>query len=205
MRFIARLAAASLPMSVKAVLAVGVIVSVATGLAGAGQGPRPFDGSWRALTLGARSGIPPEVAGEPAAPPTTQASPPTTEAPPPPTPVDPGPAPAPTPVAVDVVSAPASTGPSGPGGGCQAALDYLAANAAPGFVASCPHDAGGHEATTVCDGAPNCLPGTMFIWIADPCPAAYMNEASNSWVLIRRSDAPWDPYGYCGEPGNPFG
>jgi hypothetical protein len=34
--------------------------------------------------------------------------------------------------------------------------------------------------------------------IADPCPAAYMNEASNSWDLVGASDAPLDPYGYCG-------
>ena len=204
MRHMARLAAASLPMTVKAVVAVGVVVSVASGVAGVGHGPRPFDGSWRALTLGARSGIPPEVAGGSGSPPTTAASPPPAPSAPPTT-APPDPPPAPAPAAVDVVAAPAETSPAGPGGGCQAALDYLAANAAPGFVASCPHDAGGHEATTVCDGAPDCVPGTMFIWIADPCPAAYMNEASNSWVLIGRSDAPWDPYGYCGEPGNPFG
>ncbi|HAM03748.1 MAG TPA: hypothetical protein DCQ30_16210, partial [Acidimicrobiaceae bacterium] len=88
---------------------------------------------------------------------------------------------------------------------CQAALSYLASHAAPGFVASCPHYADGHEAATTCVGAPQCMPGSMFIWIADPCPAAYMNEASNSWVLTGQSTAPWDPYGYCGEPGNPFG
>jgi hypothetical protein len=89
--------------------------------------------------------------------------------------------------------------------GCAAALAYLASHAAPGFVASCPHADGGYQATTTCIGAPRCLPGTAFIWIADPCPAAYMNEASNSWVLIGRSSAPIDPYGYCGEPGNPYG
>jgi hypothetical protein len=36
------------------------------------------------------------------------------------------------------------------------------------------------------------------IVIADPCPNAYMNEASNSWVMIGASDAPIDPYGSCG-------
>jgi hypothetical protein len=36
------------------------------------------------------------------------------------------------------------------------------------------------------------------IAIADPCPAAYMNEASNSWVLTGASSAPLDPYGACG-------
>ena len=36
-----------------------------------------------------------------------------------------------------------------------------------------------------------------FIMIADPCAAAYMNEASNSWVLLGLSRAPIDPYGKC--------
>ena len=200
MRHIARLAAASLPMSVKVVLAVGMAVAAASGAVATGRGSRPFDGSWRALTLEARGDVPPEAAGAlGATAPTTV--PPAPPAPPAPVPAVPPPPPAAVPVVVDTVVAP---GP-GPGRGCQAALSYLAANAAPGFVASCPHDAGGHEATTVCDGAPDCVAGTMFIWIADPCPAAYMNEASNSWVLIGKSGAPWDPYGYCGEPGNPFG
>jgi hypothetical protein len=35
------------------------------------------------------------------------------------------------------------------------------------------------------------------IAIADACPAAYMNEASNSWVLTGRSRAPIDPFGWC--------
>ncbi|HUO47765.1 MAG TPA: hypothetical protein VMU09_02930, partial [Acidimicrobiales bacterium] len=82
---------------------------------------------------------------------------------------------------------------------------YLAANAAPGFVASCPHDAGGHQATSLCIRLATCVPETAQIWIAEPCPAAYMNEASNSWVLMGVSDAPWDPEGYCGQPGNPLG
>jgi hypothetical protein len=89
--------------------------------------------------------------------------------------------------------------------GCQAALAYLSDHAAPGFVASCPHYAGGHQATTMCVGPPRCVPGTEYIWIADPCPAAYMNEASNSYVLTGQSTASWDPYGYCGEPANPYG
>ena len=89
--------------------------------------------------------------------------------------------------------------------GCAAALAFLAAHAAPGFVASCPHADGGYQATTTCVGAPQCEPGTAFIWIDDPCPAAYLNEASNSWVLIGKSSAPIDAYGYCGEPDNPYG
>ena len=35
------------------------------------------------------------------------------------------------------------------------------------------------------------------IAIADPCAVAYMNEASNSWVMTGASDAPIDPYGAC--------
>jgi hypothetical protein len=40
-------------------------------------------------------------------------------------------------------------------------------------------------------------PNGAIIAIADPCPAAYMNEASNSWVLEGKSSAPIDPYGVC--------
>jgi hypothetical protein len=39
--------------------------------------------------------------------------------------------------------------------------------------------------------------GGKVIAINDPCPAAYMNEASNSWVLTGQSRAPIDPYGSC--------
>jgi hypothetical protein len=40
-------------------------------------------------------------------------------------------------------------------------------------------------------------PNENLIAIADPCAVAYMNEASNSWVLTGASDAPIDPYGAC--------
>jgi hypothetical protein len=40
-------------------------------------------------------------------------------------------------------------------------------------------------------------PGSHLIVISDPCQAAYMNEASNSWVLEGLRQAPIDPYGYC--------
>jgi hypothetical protein len=40
-------------------------------------------------------------------------------------------------------------------------------------------------------------PNQPVIVIADPGPAAYMNEASNSWVLTGRRPGPIDPYGYC--------
>lgn len=122
-----------------------------------------------------------------------------------PTTTSPEPAPASTPPPLPGPQASATASAPDPGPGCQAALAYLAAHAAPGFQVACPAWADGHQATTICDDAPECIPGTAWIWIADPCPAAYMNEASNSWVLIGESAAPWDPFGYCGQPGNPYG
>jgi hypothetical protein len=82
--------------------------------------------------------------------------------------------------------------------GCSAALEYLNAYAAPGFSFECPGDAQGHQAMTVCVSGASACSGLRLIVIADPCPAAYMNEASNSWDLVGASDAPLDPYGYCG-------
>lgn len=40
-------------------------------------------------------------------------------------------------------------------------------------------------------------PNEELIAIADACPAVYMNEASNSWVVEGLSSAPIDPYGSC--------
>jgi hypothetical protein len=89
--------------------------------------------------------------------------------------------------------------------GCAAALDYLSANSAPGFQLVCPGYADGAQALTCVDEAP-CAPGQRMIVIADPCPAAYMNEAHNSWVLLYESlgkaippggVATIDPYGHC--------
>jgi len=40
-------------------------------------------------------------------------------------------------------------------------------------------------------------PDAKVIAISTPCPAAYMNEASNSWVIQGESSAAIDPYGYC--------
>ena len=37
----------------------------------------------------------------------------------------------------------------------------------------------------------------MVIAIAVPCPAAYMNEAANSWILYGMRPGPIDPYGSC--------
>jgi hypothetical protein len=80
--------------------------------------------------------------------------------------------------------------------GCSAALAYLAAYSAPGFNFACPGYALGHEAMT-CMNEPGACPGENLIAIADPCAHAYMNEASNSWVLTGQSSAPIDPYGPC--------
>lgn len=89
----------------------------------------------------------------------------------------------------------AATQPSGYG--CAAALTYLQAHAAPGFTFECPGYAEGHQAMTCVNIAGVC-PGAKLIAISIPCAAAYMNESSNSWVLSGKSDAPIDPYGYCG-------
>ena len=80
--------------------------------------------------------------------------------------------------------------------GCTAALAYLEAYAAPGFTFQCPGYAEGHAAMT-CIAVELSCPGTAVIAITDLCPQAYMNEASNSWVLTGKSDAPIDPYGAC--------
>jgi hypothetical protein len=88
---------------------------------------------------------------------------------------------------------------SSPGYGCAAALAYLSANAAPGFTFECPGYADGHEAMTCVNHAPECG-GEHLIAIADPCPAAYMNEAynSNSWSdSLQEFTRPIDPYGAC--------
>ena len=81
--------------------------------------------------------------------------------------------------------------------GCAAAVAYLAAYAAPGFAVRCPGDADGHQAATMCVSAGSTCSTGRIIVIADPCPAAYMNEAANSWLLSGDSDAPLDPYGAC--------
>jgi hypothetical protein len=80
--------------------------------------------------------------------------------------------------------------------GCAAADAYLAAYAYPGFTFECPGNALGREAMT-CTNDPGVCSGELLIAIAEPCPAAYMNEASNSWVLMGRSTAPIDPFGTC--------
>lgn len=206
MRQAVRLGGLYLPALIKGLVTVTVIALVVSGLVLRGPGiPRRLEASWRSLALNVPRGrvivaTPTPFPSAPvASPPSSAAAPvPTTAAPPPPATA------LPPPLASQTIVAPAPNQPD-LASRCQAALDYLAAHAAPGFVASCPHYADGHEAATTCVGAPQCMPGSEFIWIADPCPAAYMNEASNSWVLTGQSTAPWDPYGYCGEPGNPYG
>jgi hypothetical protein len=106
---------------------------------------------------------------------------------------------APTPVA-PVIETPttvarAVTAPvTSSGYGCGPAIAYLTAHAAPGFTFICPGNALGHEAMT-CDNYASICPGEKEIIINDPCPIAYMNEASNSWVIEHLSTAPIDPYG----------
>lgn len=77
------------------------------------------------------------------------------------------------------------------GYGCAAAIDYLHAHANPAFTIICPGYAYGHQAMT-CRGMPGYCPGRAVIVINDPCPAAYHNEAVNSWA-----GAQLDPYGSC--------
>jgi hypothetical protein len=81
--------------------------------------------------------------------------------------------------------------------GCRPALDYMKAYGAPGFKFLCPGPDQGHEATTTCITIEGLCSYGKLITIAVPCPAAYMNEASNSRVLSGLSDAPIDPYGEC--------
>jgi hypothetical protein len=80
--------------------------------------------------------------------------------------------------------------------GCPAALAYLSAYASPNFTLECPGNAEGHEGMT-CRDWPGICPGAAVIAIAKPCPAAYMNEAYNSWVSMGAASGPEDPYGYC--------
>jgi hypothetical protein len=92
---------------------------------------------------------------------------------------------------------------------CAGVVAYINANDMPNtWTVLCPHEADGHQAET-CGYQPNC-PGGDWIYIDVPCPAAAMNETRNSWQ-IQVSPGVWVPmypldgFGYCGEPGNPFG
>jgi hypothetical protein len=123
--------------------------------------------------------------------------------------VPPAPPPAPVPTTTTTVppappmpvAPPAAPGIAPPRGqasawGCAAAVAYLSAYAYPGFTFECPGNALGREGMT-CVNAAGVCPGESIIAIADACPAAYMNEASNSWVMEGQSTAPIDPYGAC--------
>jgi hypothetical protein len=145
----------------------------------------------------------PPPAPEPATTTTTT----TTTVPPAPAPARaPAPAPAPAPAAPPAPTVAAAPAPSDPGvlpavgqataWGCAAALTYLQAYAAKGFALECPGYAEGREAMTCMNQAGAC-PGTSVIAIADPCPQAYMNEASNSYVITGLADTPIDPFGPC--------
>jgi hypothetical protein len=107
------------------------------------------------------------------------------------------------PTASAVPEPPALAGPPVPAkgqataSGCGAAVAYLHAYADPGFIVECPAYSGGHQATTTCVNGMSLCSGEKLILIADACPAAYMNEASNSWVISGLSDARIDPYGSC--------
>jgi hypothetical protein len=145
----------------------------------------------------------PSVPAHPPKPPVTppRAAVPVTTAPrrsaptPPPHAAVPTPAPAPVVTAPPTTAAPRTTTPPS-SYGCGPALSYLAGHAAPGFRFLCPGYALGHQAMTCVNVAGVC-PGEKLIAISDPCPAAYMNEANNSWVLSEGRSGPIDPYGYC--------
>lgn len=105
------------------------------------------------------------------------------------------------PPTASVPAAPAPTNPPPPTSvpsddNCVTARTYLASHAAPGFTIVCPGNALGHQAMTCVNVAGVC-PGAEEIVIAVPCPASWMNEASNSWVLTGRRAGSIDPYGSC--------
>jgi hypothetical protein len=103
-------------------------------------------------------------------------------------------APAPVlPVAQPTVSAGSGSTPTGYG--CAAAIAYLQAHAEPSFTIECPAYAAGGQAMTCDHHAPQC-PNSRVIAILVPCPAAYMNEAHNSWVFVGKASG-IDPYGWC--------
>ena len=91
----------------------------------------------------------------------------------------------------------AGDGESSGGYGCGAAIAYLEAHANPTYTIECPGYAYGREAMTCSYTAPEC-PDSSVIAIADPCPAAYMNEAVNS----NSGGEQIDPYGDCQDSVN---
>jgi hypothetical protein len=182
---------------------VGIIAIVAAQLATPGPGTSMPRSQRADLTEAAAATAetlvrPPTPAPAPSAPaptttttttaPTAPPSPPAPSVTPPTAPAAPDPVPA-TPSALPAVGQATAWG-------CAAALAYLQAYAAKSFTLECPGYAEGHDAMT-CLAEQGTCPSSAVIAIADACPAAYMNEASNSWVLSGASDAPIDPYGPC--------
>jgi hypothetical protein len=93
-------------------------------------------------------------------------------------------------------AAPAAVTATSPSGsGCAAAFSWLSSHSAPGYKFVCPGYAEGHQAMTCINTA--ACPGVRVIVIAIPCPAAYMNEAHNSWIISGLAVGKIDPYGYC--------
>ena len=80
--------------------------------------------------------------------------------------------------------------------GCDSALVYLRAYADPIFGLECPAYAYGKAALTCFggwSGVDACGPNQFLIVVDVPCPVAYMNEASNSWVVAAEAGAASDP------------
>ena len=185
------------------ILLVAVIVAVQI----ANSGPAADHGSRKPKSLAASShgssnashvGTTFTTAPTPSPTTTTTTTAPAAPAPPPPAPTTTTTVPPPPAVPAETASVPGPLPPQGQASawGCAAAVAYLSTYAYPGFMFECPANALGREAMTCLNEAGVCA-GEAVIAIADPCPAAYMNEASNSWVLEGKSTAPIDPYGVC--------
>jgi hypothetical protein len=102
--------------------------------------------------------------------------------------------PPPPPTVPATVPPPPPTVAPEPAGDCAAALAYLAAHQAPGFVDTCgPGTAFGHDGIA-CWNRSYCPDGQKIIHIACPLPFVYMNEAHNSWTLVGAGTG-FDPNG----------
>ena len=195
-------AAGLVPISLVAVCAV-VDVQIANFGGGAGHEAQGSASAAAAFNRpSSRPGAGATTTTTSTAPPTTTTTavtaPPPAPAPPTASPAAPTPGQAAPPAPAAQSSPPGVAPPRGQASvwGCAAAMTYLSAYAYPGFTFECPGNAIGREAMT-CLNEPGICPGEAIIAIADACPAAYMNEASNSWVLEGQSTAPVDPYGAC--------
>ncbi len=105
------------------------------------------------------------------------------------------------------------------GRGCTAAKEYISTYASKSVVGipikwrvECPYPVpGGHQAMT-CANSPGYCEGFLIAFRdLNVCPAAIMNEASNSFYKRNPQTGAIvheylnDPFGYCGQPGNPRG